>query len=107
MVLETERLSLQPMQIEDADLILKLYNSPHFIEFIGDRNLKSLADAEHYIQSKFLPQFERLGYGNFLIKLKDDGTKIGGVGIFQREGLAIHDIGFSFLPEFEGKGIRL
>lgn len=104
MVLETERLSLQPMQIEDADLILELYNSPHFIEFIGDRNLKSIADAEYYIQSKFLPQFERLGYGNFLIKLKDDGTKIGGVGIFQREGITVHDIGFSFLPEFEGKG---
>lgn len=103
-ILETERLLLQPMQIEDADLILELYNTPHFFEFIGDRNLKSIADAEHYIESKFLPQFERLGYGNFLIQLKADGKKIGGVGIFERVGIAVHDIGFSFLPEFEGKG---
>lgn len=26
------------------------------------------------------------------------------MGIFEREGLDVHDIGFSFLPEFEGNG---
>ena len=104
MIIETERLVLQPMKIEDADLILELYNSPNFIKFIGDRNIRSIQDAERYIVNKFLPQLERLGYGNFLIKLKSNGKKIGGVGIFEREGLEIHDIGFSFLPDFEGKG---
>ncbi|WP_244140738.1 GNAT family N-acetyltransferase [Kaistella flava (ex Peng et al. 2021)] len=92
------------MSIDDAPFIFELYNSPNFIKFIGDRNIKSIEDAENYITNKFLPQFERLGYGNFLIKLKSEGTKIGGVGIFEREGLEVNDIGFSFLPEFEGKG---
>lgn len=101
---ETERLFLKPMTIDDADLILELYNSPHFIEFIGDRNLKSREDAENYITAKFLPQFERLGYGNYLITRKLDHKKIGGVGIYEREGLEVKDIGFSFLPEYEGKG---
>jgi RimJ/RimL family protein N-acetyltransferase len=102
--LETERLVLQPMSMDDGPFIFELYNSPNFIRFIGDRNIKSITDAENYITAKFLPQFERLGYGNFLIKLKSDDTKIGGVGVFEREGLEVHDIGFSFLPEFEGKG---
>lgn len=102
--LETERLFLEPMTIAEAPFILELYNSPNFIKFIGDRNIKSLDDAENYIINKFLPQFERLGYGNFLIKLKTNGKKIGGVGIFERKGIEVHDIGFSFLPEFEGKG---
>ena len=102
--LETERLILTPMTIEDADLILELYNSPNFIKFIGNRNIKTLQDAENYIYSKFLPQIERLGYGNYLIRTKPDQKKIGGVGIFQREGLEVQDIGFSFLPDFEGKG---
>lgn len=102
--LETDRLFLKPMSIDEADFILELYNSPNFIRFIGDRNIKSIQDAEQYILSKFLPQFERLGYGNFLIQLKSTGQKIGGVGIFEREGLEVQDIGFSFLPEFEGKG---
>lgn len=92
------------MSLEDADLILELYNMPNFIKFIGDRNIRNLKDAENYIQSKFLPQFEKLGFGNYLIVLKEGNQKIGGVGIFEREGLDIVDIGFSVLEKFEGKG---
>lgn len=103
-VYETERLIIRPMSLDDADLIFELYNMPKFIKFIGNRNINSLSDAENYIKSKFLPQFEKLGFGNYLIVLKDGNKKIGGVGIFEREGLEIVDIGFSVLEEFEGKG---
>ncbi|MCI3938747.1 GNAT family N-acetyltransferase [Chryseobacterium aahli] len=103
-VYETERLIIRPMSLDDADLILELYNMPNFIKFIGDRNINSLADAENYIKAKFLPQFEKLGFGNYLIELKDGNIKIGGVGIFERQGLDIVDIGFSVLERFEGKG---
>lgn len=92
------------MAVEDADLIFELYNMPKFLQFIGDRNIQTLSDAENYIKAKFLPQIERLGYGNYLIETKEDNHKIGGVGIFEREGLDIADIGFSLLERFEGKG---
>lgn len=103
-VYETERLIIRPMSLDDADLIFELYNMPKFIKFIGDRNINSLADAENYIKAKFLPQFEKLSFGNYLIVLKEGNIKIGGVGIFEREGLDIVDIGFSVLERFEGKG---
>ncbi|WP_333596569.1 GNAT family N-acetyltransferase [Chryseobacterium flavum] len=89
---ETERLLIRPISPEDGELIFKLYNSPKFIQYIGDRNIKSIADAEEYIKSRFLPQFERLGFGNYLVMTKDGNEKIGGVGIFEREGLDIVDI---------------
>jgi len=92
------------MSLEDVDLIFELYNMPKFIKFIGDRSIRSLADAENYIKNKFLPQFEKCGFGNYLIVLKEGNQKIGGVGIFEREGLDIVDIGFSVLERFEGKG---
>ncbi|WP_294286952.1 GNAT family N-acetyltransferase [uncultured Chryseobacterium sp.] len=101
---ETERLMLRPMSLEDAEFILDLYNRSKFIRFIGDRNLKTVADAEDYIKNRFLPQFERLGYGNYLMITKEGNHKIGGVGIFERVGLEVVDIGFSLLDEFEGKG---
>lgn len=103
-VYETERLILQPMSLEDGEFIFELYNRPSFIRYIGDRNLKTVSDAENYIRNRFLPQFEKLGFGNYLIVTKDTGEKIGGVGIFEREGLDVVDIGFSLLEEFEGKG---
>lgn len=102
--IETARLFLKPVSVDDASFIYELYNSPRFIEFIGDRNIRNTDAARDYIINRFLPQIERLGYGNYVIVRKDDGQKIGSVGIFEREGLDVHDIGFSFLPEFEGKG---
>lgn len=103
-VYETDRLIIRPMSVDDADLIFELYNMPNFIKFIGNRNIKSLSDAQSYIETKFLPQFEKLGFGNYLVILKEGNIKIGGVGIFEREGLDVVDIGFSVLERFEGKG---
>lgn len=101
---ETERFILKPASLEDAEFFLELYNSPKFIEFIGDRNLKTISDAENYIKDRFLPQYEKLGFGNYVVTRKEDGKKIGAFGIFEREGLDVMDIGFSFLPENIGKG---
>ncbi|MDQ0783875.1 GNAT family N-acetyltransferase [Chryseobacterium sp. W4I1] len=103
-VYETERLILQPMSVDDKEFIFELYNRPKFIRYIGERGIKTLSDAENYILNRFLPQFDKLGYGNYLVVTKDKGDKIGGVGIFEREGLDVVDIGFSLLEEFEGKG---
>ncbi|MCW3160656.1 GNAT family N-acetyltransferase [Chryseobacterium oryctis] len=101
---ETERLILRPMSLDDKEFIFELYNSPKFIKYIGDRNIKTVSDAENYIKNRFLPQFDKLGFGNYLMITKEGNHKIGGVGIFEREGLDVVDIGFSLLEEFEGKG---
>ena len=103
-MITTDRLNLKLASMEDAPFFLELYNTPTFIQFIGDKNLRSLEDARSYVLNRFLPQIERLGYGNYLIIRKEDGAKIGSVGIFEREGLDVQDIGFSFLEEFQGKG---
>ncbi|MBK1894711.1 GNAT family N-acetyltransferase [Chryseobacterium paridis] len=101
---ETERLILRPISLDDREFIFDLYNRPKFIQFIGDRHLKTILDAENYIKNRFLPQLERLGYGNYLVVTKGENKKVGAVGIFEREGLDVVDIGFSLLDEFEGKG---
>ncbi len=101
---ETERLIIKPITLDDATFLLDLYNRPKFIQYIGDKNLRSINDAQTYIQNKFLPQLERSGFGNYTITLKENNEMIGAVGIFEREGLPIMDIGYSFLEEYEGRG---
>lgn len=102
--LETDRLILKPSGIEDADFVFRLLNTPKWIQFIGDRGVYSIEDAEKYIQERMLPQYERLGFGNFTVIRKSDGMKMGSCGIYDRIGIEGLDIGFAFLPEFEGKG---
>ncbi|WNJ20309.1 GNAT family N-acetyltransferase [Pontibacter sp. G13] len=101
---ETDRLQLIPTSETDAEFVLRLMNTPKWIQFIGDRNVHTLEDARAYIQKRMRPQLERLGYSNYTVIRKDDGMKIGSCGLYDREGLEGIDIGFAFLPEFEGKG---
>ena len=48
--LETERLLIRPIRLDDAGFILKLVNSQGWLQFIGDRKIKTDADAAAYIQ---------------------------------------------------------
>ena len=101
---ETERLIIKPTNTEDAEFIFEIMNTPKYHKYIGDRNIKSLEDAENYIKNRMLLQYEKVGFGNFTIILKSDDSKIGFCGIYLRDGLDIPDIGFAFFEEFEGKG---
>lgn len=100
----TERLILKPTIEEDAEFIFELLNTPKWLKFIGDRNVNSSIDAAEYIKTRMLPQLERLGYGNYTVVRTSDNIKIGTCGLFDREGLEGIDIGFAFLPGYEGQG---
>lgn len=100
----TERLILRPTSEEDAEFIFELLNSPKWLKYIGDRNIKSVESAKEYIKTKMLPQLKRLGFSNYTLIRRSDNIKIGTCGLYDREGLEGIDIGFAFLPEYEKKG---
>jgi len=104
MTYTTERLIIRPTNTGDASFIFKLMNAPKWIQFIGDRKILTEEDAYNYIQVKMEPQYERLGFGNYTVIRKEDMVKMGSCGIYDREGIDGVDIGYAFLPEFEGKG---
>lgn len=104
---ETQRLYLIPTDQDDAGFILELLNTPKWLQYIGDRNVHSISDAEKYISEKITPQFERLGFGNYTVVRKSDNVKVGSCGLYDREGLDGVDIGFGFLPEYERHGYAL
>lgn len=101
---ETNRLYLKAADIEDAAFILELLNTPKWIQFIGDRDVRDLLQAEKYIEERMLPAMEKSGFGNYVLIRKDNGDKIGTCGLYVREGLEGVDIGFAMLPAYEGKG---
>ena len=103
-LLETERLQLRAIDEQDAKLVLDMFNAPKFLQFVGDRNLSTVEDARQYILDRMLPQYNRLGFGNYVLIRKSDNQKMGMCGLFDREGLETVDIGFGILPEFEGNG---
>ena len=103
-VLETERLVLRKLSSDDAEFILGLLNQPSFIKNIGDKGVRTNADAVRYIQNGPVASYERFGFGLYLVELKGSDTPIGICGLLQRESLPDVDVGFAFLPKFWSKG---
>lgn len=103
-ILETERLTLRQFTAEDAPFILELVNEPSFIQNIGDRNVRSLADAVKYIENGPITSYARNGFGLYLVQLKESGEAIGMCGLIKRAALEDVDIGYAFLPKFWSKG---
>jgi RimJ/RimL family protein N-acetyltransferase len=103
-VLETDRLVLRRMSIEDAGFMLGLLNEPSWLRFIGDRGVRTLEDARAYLLKGPIDMYDRLGFGLYLTELKEEGVPIGICGLVKRDFLADVDIGFALLPGFWGQG---
>ena len=103
-ILETDRLILRRLSVEDAEFIFHLLNDPSFRRYIGDKGVRTIAGARDYILQGPIRSYDRFGFGLYLAELKEDGTPIGICGFLKREALTDVDIGFAFLPEFWKKG---
>lgn len=103
-ILETERLRLREFHSGDAAFILELLNEPSFRRFIGDRGVRTLADAGVYLRDKLVASYRRHGFGLWHVSLRTGGTALGMCGLVQRDYLDDPDVGFAFLERFAGVG---
>jgi RimJ/RimL family protein N-acetyltransferase len=104
-ILETERLLIREVETDlDAEFMLALLNSPKFIQFIGDRNVRSVEQSREFIRTRYRKSYEEHGYGLYAVDLRSNGTTVGICGFVRRDTLPAPDLGFACLPEHEGKG---
>ena len=103
-VLETDRLVLRCLTVEDAPFILELLNDAAFIRYIGDKGVRTLDDARNYIENGPMASYEQFGFGLYATELKEPRVPIGICGILKRETLPDPDIGFAFLSEYRNHG---
>jgi [ribosomal protein S5]-alanine N-acetyltransferase len=102
-VIQTKRLVLRLLELNDADFILELLNEAAFLRFIGDKGVRTQADAREYIRKGPIDSYGRLGFGLYATCLRD-GTPIGICGLVKRDGLADVDVGFAFLSRHCSRG---
>ena len=102
--INTDRLTLRQFNFSDTEFIVQLLNNPSFIQNIGDRGVRTIADAEKYLENGPISSYERNGFGLLAVTLTDTGQIIGMCGLIKRPTLEDVDIGYAFLPEFWSKG---
>lgn len=103
-ILQTERLQLRWMTLDDTPMMFAVWNDPAFMRFVGDRGIRTLEEAEAAMQHGPLHLYTEYGYGPFRVIRRDDGVEMGVCGLYRREGLDEPDIGFAFLPDYRGRG---
>jgi ribosomal-protein-alanine N-acetyltransferase len=105
MLFQSANLNIRRFNLSDDVFIFELLNTPAWKQFIGDRNINTREDAVSYILNGPLASYDNYGYGAWLVILKDTQQPIGMCGLFKRDYLDKPDLGFAFLPGFEGRGL--
>ena len=103
-ILETTRLVLREVNVDDAAFILELFNEPGWLRFIGDRGIKTLEAARGYVENVFREKYARLGFGSWLVELRETSMPVGLCGLIKRDGLEEVDLGFAFLTSHQRQG---
>lgn len=106
-ILETERLLLRELSIDDAKFIIDLLNDPSFIQNIGDRKVRTVVDAQAYVLNGPVASYAKNGFGLSLVTLKATGESIGMCGLIKRDVLEDVDIGYAYLPRYWSNGYAI
>jgi RimJ/RimL family protein N-acetyltransferase len=102
-ILKTERLEVREAAETDAAFVLELLNSPGFLENIGDRGVRTEAEAATYVRERMIEGYRALGFGMWLV-VQHDGRPVGMAGLVKRDGLDVPDVGYAFIADAWGRG---
>ena len=103
-VLDTARLRLRTVCLDDAAFYLGLVNQPSFIANIGDRGIRTLEAARAALSSGPMLMYATRGHSLCVVERKADGAAIGMCGLIKRDTLDDVDIGYALLPAYWGQG---
>ena len=103
-VAETDRLVIRWLNEADAEFIHLLFNTDGFLQFVGDRNIRSIEDGRNYLQNGPLGMYQHVGIGLYMVELKSENQPLGICGLIKRDSLDDIDIGYGFLPDHAGLG---
>lgn len=104
LVLETDRLLLRKLTLNDSEFIIELLNDPSFIKYIGDKKVRTVQEAHKYILNGPVSSYKKNGFGLYLVLLKETAVPIGICGLIKRDNLENVDVGFAFMPAYRRKG---
>ncbi|MCY2984042.1 MAG: hypothetical protein NTY15_10460 [Planctomycetota bacterium] len=63
LILTTSRLLLREFSLSDAPFIRTLFNTPGWLQFIGDRGVATNGDAEQYLANGPMKSYVTNGFG--------------------------------------------
>jgi len=98
--IRSKRLTLTQLSPGDEDFIYELVNTPEWIRFIGDRNVKTTKDAQAFVRRII----DNPNVNYWVVRKQAPLIPIGIVSFVKRDYLDFFDVGFAFLPSYAKQG---
>lgn len=99
--IKTPRLIIRPLILTDVDFVIAQFNEPDVINYIGDRGINTIEQAEDYIINGPQLSYKEHGIGSMAICLKSDqSVVIGLAGLLKRAEFKYPDLGYSLLSTY-------
>jgi RimJ/RimL family protein N-acetyltransferase len=103
-LIETKRLLLREITLDDKEDLFKLHSIPEVQKFTGEPVVKSLEEIEKAIGER-ISHYKTYGFGRWATFLKKDMQFVGWAGLLYLPEFDEIDLGYRFLPEYWGSGI--
>lgn len=103
-ILETPRLFLRKIRLEDTDALLELFEDPVAMQYFPA--IKDRAETREWIQA-MMDRYERDGIGFYACILKDPEAFIGYCGLLIQkdvEGVDETEVGYGLVRKYWGHG---
>lgn len=105
--LETERLILRPVTLDDAQDFFEMDSNPNVHKYLGNNPVTSIEQSKAWIED-ILDQYDNYGMGRLAVVKKDTNEFLGWCGLkyerVVRKEFDYYDIGYRFKEQHWGKG---
>lgn len=103
-IIETERLLLREITLDDKEALFRLHSDPLVQKFTGESVVKSMEEMEKAIEKRIIG-YREYGYGRWATILKSGEQFVGWAGLAYLPEFDEIDLGYRFLAEFWGSGL--
>ena len=101
-ILETERLYLRELDVNDAEYFYLLNLDKEVMKYTGEEPFENIEKAKDFLKN--YDHYEKYGFGRWAVINKENGAFLGWCGLKFTEKLNEYDIGFRFFKKCWNKG---
>jgi RimJ/RimL family protein N-acetyltransferase len=102
-LIETERLLLREITLDDKEDLFKLHSDPEVQKYTGEPVVESIEEIEKAIRTR-ISDYGKYGYGRWATFLKNGMHFAGWAGLAYLPEFDEIDLGYRFFPEYWGMG---
>lgn len=101
-ILETNRLILRELKIDDAANFYELNLNPNVLKYTGNKAFKNIEEAQNFLEN--YKDYDQNGFGRWAVINKSNQEFLGWCGLKYDQNLDETDIGFRFFEHQWNKG---